>query len=113
MLHRKTLPLLLMTALAATAPLGCDLLSSKPDVENAQSYEIDGLRFAYPGNWKAKDSTETIEGTKLRTVEIEGSSSALAMILDFQPPVPVDPDQCWPTSRRGCRKAPSRKWVGW
>ena len=80
-------------ALVAGAP-GCDLLGEPaPNVGSPSHHAAHGLEFDYPGNWTLKAEVEDAEGIQIYTAEIESSGSALAMVQQFQPALPLDIDE--------------------
>jgi hypothetical protein len=78
----------------ACGSLACGLFGEpKADVDNPKRYAANGIVFDYPGNWSAKDETETIEGIELHTVEVESSGSALAIVNQYRPGFEIDIDE--------------------
>lgn len=96
---RPTMPtprsLLRVAPLAvAIACSACGLLfEPKPDVAAPTHYDEHGLAFDFPGNWNAKTETDSTEGIATTIVTVESTGSGIAMVQQFKPPVPIDPDE--------------------
>lgn len=72
----------------------CGLLSEPtPDVSAPTHYAEHGLAFDFPGNWKAQAETDTTEGIATTMITVESSGSGIAMVQQFKPAVPIDPDE--------------------
>jgi hypothetical protein len=80
-----------LLALALLPSLACGfLVEPKADITKPQQYALHGLKFDFPGNWKATTDVSQESGIEMVSVSLESSGNALQVVQQFRPAIPLD-----------------------